>query len=405
MQQNPGPPESGSPRDGDKNARCHETCGPPQGGRTQQGILGLNSDIQSVVARCLDFSGDRMMAKPLVSILIPAYNAEKWIADTVHSAVAQRWEPKEIIVVDDGSTDRTLEIVRRFESESVRVISQKNQGAAAARNKAFSLSHGDYVQWLDADDLLAPDKIARQIEVPGAGRSPRTLLSSPWGRFMHRPYRAQFIPTALWCDLSPAEFLLRKLEQKVWMQTAVWLVSRELTEAAGPWDTKLSYDDDGEYFCRVLLASDGIRFVREATVYYRSVGTTSLSYVGQSNSKLESLWRSMQLHMRYLRSLEDSERVRAACVKYLQRYVIDFYSLRLDIVEQMHQIAKELGGQLEAPRLPWKYSWIKTVFGWDCAQRARLFLPSVKWSLLRFWDKTLFRLENRRQGPGPSSVP
>jgi hypothetical protein len=63
----------------------------------------------------------------------------------------------------------------------------------------------------------------------------------------------------------------------------------------------------------------------------------------------------MQLHMRYLRSLEDSERVRAACLMYLQSNVIDFYPLRLDIVEQMQQTVKELGGQLEAPRLSWKY--------------------------------------------------
>jgi len=214
---------------------------------------------------------------------------------------------------------------------------------------------------------------------------------------MYRPYRAQFIPTALWSDLSPAEFLLRKLEQKVFMQTAVWLVSRELTEAAGPWDTKLSYDDDGEYFCRVLLASNGIRVVPTARVYYRSVGTMRVSCLGQSSRKLECRWRPMQLHMRYLRSLEDSERVRAACVRCLQTCLIDFYPLRLDIVEQMHHTSKELGAQLKLPRLSWKYLWIKTVFGWDCAQRARLFLPSVKWSLLRFWDKTIFRLENRRQ--------
>jgi glycosyltransferase involved in cell wall biosynthesis len=333
--------------------------------------------------------------QPLVSILIPAFNAQEWIADTLRSAIAQTWDRKEIIVVDDGSTDRTLETARQFESESVRVIGQKNQGAAAARNKAFSLSHGDYIQWLDADDLLASDKIARQMEVLGAGGSPRTLLSSSWASFMYRPSRAQFIPTALWCDLSPAEFLLHKLQQKVCMQTAVWLVSRKLTEAAGPWDTKLSFDDDGEYFCRVLLASDGVRFVPEASVYYRSVGTRRLSYIGQSNRKLESLWRSMRLHIGYLRSLEDSERVRAACVRYLQNYVIDFYPLRLDVVEQMHQIAKELGGQLELPQLSWKYSWIKALFGWGCARRALVFLPSVKWSLLRFWDKTIFRLENR----------
>jgi len=334
--------------------------------------------------------------QPLVSILIPAFNAQEWIADTLRSAIAQTWDRKEINVVDDGSSDRTLEIARQFESESVRVISQKNQGAAAARNKAFSHSQGDYVQWLDADDLLASDKIARQMEVPDGQGSPWTLLSSSWGHFMYRSYRAQFIPTALWSDLSPAEFLLRKLEQKVCMQTAVWLVSRELTEAAGPWDTKLSLDDDGEYFCRVLLASSGIRFVPDARVYYRSVGTNRLSYVGHSIRKLDSLWRSMRLTIGYLRSLEDSERVRAACVKYLQNYVIDFYPLRLDTVEEMYQTAKELGGQLELPRLSWKYSWIKGVFGWGCARRALLFLPSVKWSMLRFWDKMIFHLENRR---------
>ena len=88
--------------------------------------------------------------KPLVSILIPAYNAQKWIADTLRSALDQTWESKEIIVVDDGSTDRTLEVARRFEAQGVRVFAQENQGAAAARNKAFSLSRGEYIQWLDA---------------------------------------------------------------------------------------------------------------------------------------------------------------------------------------------------------------------------------------------------------------
>ena len=332
---------------------------------------------------------------PLVSILIPAHNAADWIADTIQSAMAQTWKRTEIIVVDDGSSDQTLKIARQFESESVRVVWQENQGAAAARNKALSLCHGDYIQWLDADDLLAPDKIAKQMEALHSGNSRRTLLSSSFGQFMYRPYRAQFTPTALWCDLSPAEFLLRKLTYRVFMQTAVWLVSRELTDAAGPWDTSMISDDDGEYFCRVLLASDGIRFVRDARVYYRSVGTTRLSYVGRSNSKLEALWRSMQLHISYLRSLEDSDKVRAACLKYLQNYLIDFYPLRLDIAEQMHKAAKEMGGQLDPPRLPWKYSWIKTLLGWSWAKRAQLFLPSVKWSLIRFWDRALFRIQTR----------
>src|SRR5206468_5993044 len=135
-----------------------------------------------------------------------------------------------------------------------------------------------------------------------------TLLSATWGRFLYRYYRAEFIPTALWCDLSPTEWLLRKMGQNLHMQTATWLVSRELTEAVGPWNTRLLGDDDGEYFCRVLLASDGTRFVPEARVYYRAAGSSSLSYIGRSDRKLEAQWRSMPLHIGYLRSLEDTPR-------------------------------------------------------------------------------------------------
>jgi glycosyltransferase involved in cell wall biosynthesis len=331
--------------------------------------------------------------KPLVSILIPAHNAGRWIADTIMSAQAQVWEPKEIIVVDDGSTDDTFAIAKKFESSQVRVVRQENQGAAVARNTAYSLSRGEYIQWLDADDLLSPDKISRQIAALGPNAGRRTLLSGAWGHFLHRPQRARFISTALWCDLTPAEFLLRKLGQRVHMQTAVWLVSRELTEAAGPWNPAMVTDDDGEYFCRVILMSDGIRFVPDARVYYRLVGSMSLSYVGRSNRKLEALWSSMKLHMGYLRGIEDTPRTRAACLKYLQNYLINFYPQRPDIVKEMHQAAQDLGGTLKDPRLSWKYEWIKDAFGWDWAKRAQLFLPSVKWSLIRHWDAMAFRFQ------------
>jgi len=101
--------------------------------------------------------------QPLVSILIPAYNAEPWMADTIQSALGQTWSNKEIIVVDDGSTDQTLSVARHFASKTVSVVTQENLGASAARNRAIELSQGDYIQWLDADDLLSPDKIAKQM--------------------------------------------------------------------------------------------------------------------------------------------------------------------------------------------------------------------------------------------------
>jgi glycosyltransferase involved in cell wall biosynthesis len=335
---------------------------------------------------------------PLVSILIPAHNAEKWISETIRSAINQTWARKEIIIVDDGSTDGTAAVARRYESEFVRVVGQRNQGAAAARNTAISLSHGEYIQWLDADDLLAPDKIARQLEALGPGGNRRIVLSSAWGRFLYRPHRAQFTPNALWTDLAPAEFLLHKLEKRVFMQTAVWLVSREVTEAAGPWDTNMISDDDGEYFCRILLASDGIRFVPEARVYYRVVGPSSLSYVGRSNAKLEALWGSMQLHIRYLLSLENTQRTRNACIRYLQNYLITFYPLRPDIVGSMHETAAALGGRLAAPELPWKYSWIRRLAGWQWAKRAQLLLPQLRWLPARYWDRLAYYFETKELG-------
>jgi glycosyltransferase involved in cell wall biosynthesis len=328
---------------------------------------------------------------PLVSILIPAFNAEAFIAETIESALRQTWPQKEVIVVDDGSRDGTLAVARQFESATVKVSTQPNQGAAATRNKAYSLCQGDYIQWLDADDLLSADKLARQVEAAERACSKRILLSSGWAYFMYRPHKAKFIPTPLWEDLSPLEWLTRKMEQNLQMQTATWLVSRELTEAAGPWDTRLLGDDDGEYFARVLLASDGVCFVPQSKVFYRLSGSSSLSYIGQSDRKIEAQFRSIELNIKYLRSLEDSQRVRTACLKYLQGYLYFFYLQRPDLVEQCERLATALGGRLERPRMSWKYSWIKALFGWDAAKQTQLRYNQMKWWMKRSWDKALFR--------------
>lgn len=100
------------------------------------------------------------------------------MADTLRSVIAQDWRAKEVIVVDDGSMDSTLSVARSFESKFVKVVTQGNCGASAARNHALSLAQGDYIQWLDADDLLAPDKISRQLREAEGGSTSRVLLSS-----------------------------------------------------------------------------------------------------------------------------------------------------------------------------------------------------------------------------------
>jgi len=333
--------------------------------------------------------------EPLVSILVPAYNARQWIADTLESALAQTWPKKEIIVVDDGSTDRTLRIAKQFASKTVRIVAQANQGASVARNTAFSLCQGDYIQWLDADDLLDPQKVEKQVRTLDECPTRRTLLSGAWAYFIYRKRKARFSPTPLWCDLTPVEWMVRKIGNNLHMQTDNWLVSRELSEAAGPWDSRLWKNNDGEYFCRVIRASDGIRFVPDARSYYRAAGFKSVTYIGRSSKKLESLFLSMKLHMGYLRSMEDSERTRLACMNYIRTRLHEFYPYRLDLVEELKQIISGLGGQFEEPRLSWKYQWIVKRFGWRLGREAQLLMPKLRASLIIGWDKAMSQLENR----------
>lgn len=331
--------------------------------------------------------------RPFVSILIPAYNSEQWIASSIQSALEQTWPDKEIIVVNDGSTDATPDICRQYASNNVHVVSQENQGAAAARNKAYSLSQGDYIQWLDADDLLAHDKIALQVAALEKGATSRTLLSCAWGYFFHRSRKAQFSPTALWTDLNPDEWMMRQMEHNIHMQTATWLVSRELTDAAGPWDVRMQVDDDGEYFCRVMLNSDSIRFVPDARVYYRRSGASTLSTIGNSMEKKDAQYLSMRLHILYLLTVNDSERARAACRQYLQNWMLHFHPSRPDIVQNAERLAQELGGTIKIPQLSWKYRWIQKFFGWRSARRAQLLAPRIKQDVIRSCDKALSRFE------------
>jgi len=116
---------------------------------------------------------------------------------------------------------------------------------------------------------------------------------------------------------------------------------------------------------------------------------------------MEAQWVSMKLHIGYLRSLEESERVREACTRYLQNWLPSFYPERMDLVQQAQEMATSLGGKLELPRLSWKYSWLQNLFGWEFARRAQISLPQLKWSAIRAWDNALCRID--RPGTGTAS--
>lgn len=330
----------------------------------------------------------------LVSILIPCYNAENWLGETIESALAQTWLRKEVIIVDDGSTDKSLHVAKQYESKMVKVISQENQGAAAARNKAFKHAQGDYIQWLDADDLLAPDKMEQQLKRIHGGAEHRILLSSSWGKFYYRQEKAQFTPHHLWADLEPVEWLIIKFNENVYMNPAAWLVSRKLSDVAGPWNEKLSQDDDGEYFARVVAASEKITFVPEAKCYYRKSNPRSLSR-DLSRKGCESLYLSLSLCINHLRSLEDSRRTRAACLQLLQDNLRSFYPDHTDILKKTNDLAKELGGRLSPPVVSWRYGLARRMLGPVRAKKVKRTTAMLRQSIAWNWDKLLYSISKK----------
>ncbi len=333
-----------------------------------------------------------MARTPLVSILIPAYNSEKWLGDTIKSAIGQTWPNKEIIIVDDGSTDHTLSVAQRFASPSIKVISQENKGASAARNRALSQAQGDFIQWLDADDLLAPDKIERQMErMDNDINSWKTLYSSAFGFFYYRYRNAKFIPNSLWQDLLPLDWMLIKFRENLWMSLDAWLVSHRLTEIAGPWNEKLSMDDDGEYFCRVILASDRVVFVPEAKSYCRRGNLGSLS-VQRSREACESILLSHTSCIEHLRTMEDSDRTKLASLMLLQRWFIYYYPEYHGMIKKVMTIAADLGGELHLPALKWKYVWIRKLFGWKAAKIAQHAIPMIRVLTQKKFDELLYTL-------------
>ena len=98
----------------------------------------------------------------LVSILIPCYNAERWVAQAIESALAQTWSEKEIIVVDDGSRDGSLDVIKSFGNQ-IRWETGPNRGGNVTRNRLLELARGEWLQYLDADDYLLPPKVERQV--------------------------------------------------------------------------------------------------------------------------------------------------------------------------------------------------------------------------------------------------
>lgn len=219
--------------------------------------------------------------KPLVSVLIPLYNSEKYLSETIDSLLAQTYKNTEIIIIDDGSTDYSPAIAREYEKsyKQIKVYNQKNSGAQVARNKAFEMSSGEYIQYFDADDIIHPDKISLQIaalrnynfkfDIVATGRR---------GFFLKSTENAKFENQVIYKSYDD-NFLFFK---EAWLNCEciigqAWLISRKMHEIVGSWNIGLQKNQDGEFFARVAYNSKKIIYVEDSIVFYRKGVTNSIS--------------------------------------------------------------------------------------------------------------------------------
>jgi hypothetical protein len=219
---------------------------------------------------------------PLVSILIPCYNARPWIAQSIQSAIDQTYPHKEIVVVDDGSTDGSLDVIRDF-GDRVRFETGPNRGGNVARNRLLELSRGDWLSFLDADDYLLPEKIKRQMALiaPDAKidvvYSPFIELIQKTGKMHQRSVEdddlyANYIRWDPFSTIAP-----------LWKKSAILEV--------GGWNPNQPVCQEHELLLRLIMAGKKFELLSEPLSVYRAVNGASVS----RHSPMKTLTHQMGL--------------------------------------------------------------------------------------------------------------
>lgn len=213
----------------------------------------------------------------LVSVVTPCYNGADWIAETIESVAAQTYSPVEHIVVDDASTDGSWQVIRRYGDQIDAVRLSQNGGGSRARNTGAERARGEYLLFLDADDVLAPDAIAGLVAAAVA--EPGTIVYCPWRRLRYIESTWKVVPGEVPFPDPDADPLYGWLHG-IWVPPCAVLWPRDVYDASGGWDEAITFNDDADLMMRTLAR--GVRLVRAAggEAYYRAPAGagTSLSH-------------------------------------------------------------------------------------------------------------------------------
>lgn len=217
-----------------------------------------------------------------VSVIIPVYNKEKFIAESLESISRQSFKDWECLLIDDGSTDNSIEIIRDFVKKNRKFSlmtrpSERRKGASTCRNIGLENSSSDYVQFLDADDTLSEDKLQEQVEILEKNHSV-DVVTCRWGR-MSSDQRETYKNFPSYNDFSSIPDFLNSLVRgsRGYFPVHAYLMRREVINRAGPWNEFLPIKNDGEFMMRVIANCRQIKFSNAARVWYRVADDNNLS--------------------------------------------------------------------------------------------------------------------------------
>ena len=224
-----------------------------------------------------------------VSVIIPNYNRAGLIGETIENLLTQSQPPQEIIVVDDGSTDESLDVIRSYGSR-VTLIQQSNAGPGAARNAGLKAATGRYIQFQDSDDLFSLNKLQEQARV--LDETGADLVLAPWAHVMIGENEVTFESCVLQQAAPPDSIPLSSWLLRGWATIFQSLMfRRSFLEVMGGYRTDLRYGEDMEYFFRILAASPRTAFAGNTLTLYRVDAPNKLSHdAGRAKFRREEDW-------------------------------------------------------------------------------------------------------------------
>lgn len=299
----------------------------------------------------------------------------------MQSILAQTHQPIEVILVDDGSTDNSYSLAKAYESEQVKLLQQKNAGAAVARNTGLAVAKGEYIQFLDAGDVLDKEKIAAQVKAlqdqpcKVAVCNYKQFTSDEELRNGIYPDQSSFI----YSSDDPQDFLINLWGGKGEMnfiQTNCWLVPKTVIEQSGNWRAFRCPDDDGEFFARVLLASEGIVYVPGVYNYYH-IEPGGVNQLSKSKHKkyLQNVLLTIDLKHQYLLKKGRHHLTNKAIASQYLRFAVGMYPAQKILSAIAYKRYQSLGEIVQIPVLGGRMiELIKNNFGWRMARLTRYYL-------------------------------